>query len=87
MLLQEGRAGYTPLHIAVTHNNLEMVEFLVKECNKINLDTLTYGQLTAYQLAMSLGHRDIVHLLGEVGCQRTSPPPSDTESDSDYEFE
>lgn len=82
--LQEGRAGYTPLHIAVSYNHVQMVEFLLKECRQINVEALTWGRLTAYQLAASLGQRaEIMNLLEQFGCNRLSPPPSDYSDDSE----
>lgn len=81
--MQEGRAGYTPLHIAVENNNEELVKFLL-ENTKIDKETLSYGQLTAYQLIDQFRSSGIQQLLRDYGCEPLSAPESDySDSDSD----
>lgn len=59
-----------------------MVDCLLKECNRIDVETLTYGRLTAYQLACDLNRTQIIKMLEKSGCELLSPPTSDYE-DSD----
>lgn len=50
---QEGKAGRTPLHLAIEEGRPMVANFLLEECvDKLRLETLTYGGLTAYQLAV-----------------------------------
>lgn len=65
-----------------------MVDCLLNECNRIDVETLTYGRLTAYQLACSLERTQIMKMLEKSGCDLLSPPTSDyedSEDDSDYD--
>lgn len=86
-ILQEGRAGYTALHLAVFRNDAALVKFLLTECTKINKEALSYGQLTAYQLAKRMHHNDLACLMENSGCNRLSPPVSDMSSDESDEFD
>lgn len=64
-----------------------MVEWL-KDCDRVNKDTLSYGRKTAYQLAFSLERTSIMEMLEKSGCDATSPFTSDYEDsdeDSDYD--
>lgn len=65
-----------------------MVESLLKQCSRINVETQSYGRLTAYQLACDLERTQIKKLLEKFGCELLSPPESDyddSDMDSDYE--
>lgn len=79
--LQEGRAGYTPLHIAVDSNDVELAKFLLENSKQLNTETLCYRQVTAYQQAGELGHIDMLKTLEHFGCEVISPPESDEDSD------
>lgn len=79
--MQEGRAGYTPLHIAVENNDKELATVLL-ESSTMNTEALNYRQITAYQLACELGHTEMMDILQQFGCQVISPPESEYE-DSD----
>lgn len=86
--LQEGRAGYTPLHIAVENQNLELATFLLEQCKNVNTETLNYRQITAYQLAYELEQHDMIETLKRHGCEVISPPESDYEdSDESADFD
>lgn len=61
--LQEGRAGYTPLHIAVENNDLELATFLLANAKHLNTETLSYRQVTAYQLACELDYTGMIEIL------------------------
>lgn len=65
-----------------------MVDCLLKECKRTNVETRTYGRLTAYQLACDLDRTEIMKMLEKFGCEMLSPPTSDyddSEDDSDYD--
>lgn len=65
-----------------------MVDCLLNERNRIKVETLTYGRLTAYQLACDLDRKQIMKMLEKSGCEVLSPPNSDYEEsdeDSDYD--
>lgn len=81
MCQQEGRAGYTPLHIAVENQNLELAKFLLEHRKNVNTEALNYRQITAYQLACELEHIEMLKLLKNYGCIVISPPESDYDSD------
>ncbi|XP_031628965.1 NF-kappa-B inhibitor cactus [Contarinia nasturtii] len=78
---REGRAGYTPLHIAVENNNMELATLLVESCKYINTETLCYRQVTAYQIAGELELTQMMEQLERLGCEVISPPESDEDSD------
>lgn len=90
-VLQEGRAGYTPLHIAVENNNMELATFLVENSKNLNAETLCYRQVTAYQIAAELELTKMMEQLERLGCEVISPPETDfedsdesTDADSDF---
>lgn len=86
--LQEGRAGYTPLHIAVENQHLELATFLLEHCKSLNTETECYRQITAYQLACELEHSEMQETLKRFGCEVISPPESDYEdSDESADFD
>lgn len=86
--MQEGRAGYTPLHIAVESKHLELASFLLEHCKSLNTETLNYRQITAYQLACELEQPEMIETLERNGCEVISPPDSDYEdSDESADFD
>lgn len=61
-----------------------MVKFLLENgTEKLDIETLTYGQLTAYQLAMEFELDNIMCQLEEFGCELLSFPGSDYEDSDD----
>lgn len=87
---REGRSGYTALHFACESSNKQLVHFLLNECNKLNVETCTYGLLTAYQLAAEQKDRDLMCNLERYGAELLSPPESDDDSyfdSSDDDFQ
>lgn len=78
--LQEGRSGYTALHFACENSNEQLAQFLLNECSKINVETCTYGLLTAYQLAAEQKNRELMCNLEQYGAELLSPPESDDDS-------
>lgn len=88
MILQEGKAGRTPLHIAIEKANMSLINFLLNKCENINVETSTYAQLTAYQIAHILNKAPVLALLEKHGAKILLPPESDNESsDTDSESE
>uniref|UniRef100_A0A1B0EZV1 Uncharacterized protein n=1 Tax=Phlebotomus papatasi TaxID=29031 RepID=A0A1B0EZV1_PHLPP len=81
----EGKSGETPLHIAVSQEDEQLVNFLVTECPKINLEKCTFGGMTAYQFAAINRNQILMRYLAHGGAEPLTPPESDydTESDSD----
>lgn len=60
-----------------------MVKFLLKHgAGKLNVETLTYGQITAYQLANEFDSVKIMKHLAEFGCEQLLYPESDYDDDS-----
>ncbi|XP_067624998.1 NF-kappa-B inhibitor cactus-like isoform X2 [Eurosta solidaginis] len=86
---REGKGGYTPLHIAVEQGNEDVFKFLMDECkNKLNLETETFGRLTAYQFACICKKINMQSLLENRGAEPLTPPDSEYESsDDDSDFE
>lgn len=61
-----------------------MVKFLLKNgAGKLNVETLTYGQITAYQLANEYDSAKIMKHLAEFGCKQLLYPESDFEDSTD----
>lgn len=61
-----------------------MVKFLLKNgAGNLNVETLTYGQITAYQLANEYDLVKIMKHLAEFGCEQLLYPESDYEDSTD----
>ncbi|KAI9582331.1 NF-kappa-B inhibitor cactus-like [Glossina fuscipes] len=86
---REKKCGRTPLHIAIERGNEILTEFLLNECNKkIDLEAITFGGLTAYQVAGKLEKLDLQNMLEKCGAEILQVPQSeqynsDSESDSE----
>lgn len=78
---REGKAGLTPLHIAIENGNEPLVNFLLDECPKLRLEAVTYAGLTAYQLAVIQHNQTLQNGLKRRGAEPLSPPESDEETD------
>ncbi|XP_073827649.1 NF-kappa-B inhibitor cactus [Musca autumnalis] len=81
---REGKSGRTPLHIAIECCNEDLANFLLDECQKLNLETATYAGLTAYQVACVLNKSEMQDILEKRGAEPLTPPDSDYDS-SDIE--
>ncbi|XP_068143646.1 NF-kappa-B inhibitor cactus [Drosophila tropicalis] len=81
---REGKSGRTPLHIAIECCNEDLANFLLDECEKLNLETATYAGLTAYQVACILNKSRMQNILEKRGAETLTPPDSDYDS-SDIE--
>ncbi|XP_069963044.1 NF-kappa-B inhibitor cactus [Bactrocera oleae] len=80
---REGKGGYTPLHISVERNNEELLNFLLLYCKpKLNLEAITFGRRTAYQLAC-ISNRSQMQLILEKHGAKQLPPPDEDESSDD----
>ncbi|XP_043640597.1 NF-kappa-B inhibitor cactus [Drosophila teissieri] len=81
---REGKSGRTPLHIAIEGCNEDLANFLLDECEKLNLETATYAGLTAYQFACIMNKSRMQNILEKRGAETVTPPDSDYDS-SDIE--
>lgn len=67
-----------------------MAQFLLNECKKLDVETCTYGLLTAYQIAAENKNLELMSNLERYGAELISPPESDDDSyfdSSDEEFQ
>lgn len=76
---REGCNGYSALHIAILKRNEKLLNFLLKECNQLDTDILTYGGLNALEICISIPTK-IGEMLINRGCQ---PPRDFSEDESD----
>lgn len=61
-----------------------MITFLLEECPKqLLLETHSYGQLTAYQMAAQANDRRAMEALKKSGAQPLDAPDSDSETDDE----
>ncbi|XP_065355428.1 NF-kappa-B inhibitor cactus [Calliphora vicina] len=81
---REGKSGRTPLHIAIECCNEDLANYLLDDCQKLNLETATYAGLTAYQVACILNKSEMQNILEKRGAEPLTPPDSDYDS-SDIE--
>lgn len=66
------------------NQNEEMVKYLLKHgAGKLNVETLSYGQITAYQLANEFGLMKIMKQLADFGCEQLLYPESEYEDSTD----
>lgn len=80
---REGKAGLTPLHIAIETGNEPLVNFLLEECPKLRLEQVTYAGLTPYQLAALQHNQKLQNRLRSRGAEPLTPPESDYEEDDE----
>ncbi|TMW54839.1 hypothetical protein DOY81_000072 [Sarcophaga bullata] len=83
---REGKSGRTPLHIAIECCNEDLANYLLDDCQKLNLETATYAGLTAYQVACILNKSEMQDILEKRGAEPITPPDSDYDS-SDIEID
>lgn len=69
--------------MAVENENIELAEFIIKECKNLDTETLCYRQITAYQLACELDNFEMLRTLERLGCRVISVPDSDYEDSDD----
>lgn len=84
--LQEGRSGYTALHYACENGNEALTRYILSECKQLDIETCSYGLLTAYQLAADQQNLVLMNALQQYGAELLSPPDSDdsySEDDDD----
>lgn len=86
LCLQEAKCGYTPLHYACESSYDKLAIFLISDCKqKLNLETCTYGLLTAYQLAAEQKNNKLMAELKHNGAELLTPPQSDDEYSDSYD--
>lgn len=81
--LQEARSGYTALHYACEMGHESLTRYIVSECKQLDIETCSYGRLTAYQLAAYTQNRVLMNILQQHGAELISPPVSDDDSYSE----
>lgn len=67
MMLQLDDEGFCPIHVASGLNHSEIVEILLKQHDKENVNIKAHG-FTALHLAAAKGYDRIVYLLCKFGC-------------------
>ncbi|XP_037073575.1 NF-kappa-B inhibitor alpha-like [Pollicipes pollicipes] len=82
----EGKSGRTPLLLAAEVGNIEMLRFLAEACSA-DVNAVTYGGLSAYQLALLNARLDVAELLLLLGAGRRELPESDMDVSSDSDPE
>lgn len=74
---REGRQGYTALHYSIERGDERLVQFLLSECDKLEVDAVTYGGNSALQLGFPVSSTVAEAL-------RAKGVPSAFSSDSEY---
>lgn len=82
----EGKSGRTPLLLAIEVGNIEMLRFLAEAC-RADVDALTYGGLSGYQVALLNARLDVAELLVQLGAGRQDLTDSDMDTSSDSDSE
>ncbi|XP_055378583.1 NF-kappa-B inhibitor cactus [Condylostylus longicornis] len=89
---REGKSGRTILHIAIERKNEEMINFLLGEglkCN-LNLKIRTYAGITAFQFSYMLRNQTLQNDLEKLGAEpeiyESESDLSDTESSIDNSY-
>ena len=81
--IQEGKLGKTALHMAVELENIEMIEFLVEQC-EANVNVITYDRRTPFDFALDKKNKEICdYLWSKGGRYRDMDGYSDDEDDED----
>lgn len=76
-VVQEGRSGYTALHYACENGNESLARYILSECKQLDIETCSYGLLTAYQLAADQQNLVLMNALQQSGAELLAPPDSD----------
>lgn len=86
---REGKSGRSPLHIAIEQRNEKVVNFLLEEGSKFNLDleTCTYGGFTAFQFACILENPMLQKHLEKMGAEAIEPDSDSDSSDGEYNMD
>lgn len=79
--MQEGKAGYTPLHLSIAKKDKRLFHFIVSECPNLNLETQSYSRLTAYQYASDPAVRQVLINKGAVQIDESDDESSYSEDD------
>ncbi|KAL3269479.1 hypothetical protein HHI36_008547, partial [Cryptolaemus montrouzieri] len=81
---REGREGYTALHYAVERNDETLLNFLLNDCEKIDLNTRSYGGNSALQLGYPI-EQNILQTLRQRGVASPYSSEDEYSSESDEE--
>jgi len=87
---RECKSGHTALHVAIARKNEDVVNFLLEEGAKfnLNLETCTYSGMTAFQFAYILENKTLQHNLEKMGAEVYEFDSSDSDSsDTEYNLE
>lgn len=74
----DARAGFTVLHETVLREDYELAEWLCQQ-PRLNLDSKTWGGLTAYQLAFKKKNQQMMDLFRTQGANCEQPNVCDSE--------
>lgn len=85
---REGKQGRTVLHNAVEEGNDVLVQLLLKECPKLDIDLPTYAGLSAFQLASANStynqkYKIITQVLLKYGAEATPMISEDSDSEDE----
>ncbi|XP_052057488.1 NF-kappa-B inhibitor cactus-like [Mytilus californianus] len=81
--IKDGKCGKTILHYAAETRNSVLLEFLLQQRERIDLNSTTYGGLTAVQLADGRDFSDVVSILRRSGAIYTPLPVEENDSDEE----
>lgn len=82
----DGVAGRTALHLSIEYNSRNVFEFLATRC-RLDLEARTWGDLTAYQMALQCNRQDMAKILLRSGAKKIALRVTDDAStDSGDEF-
>ena len=80
--LQEGKSGYSLLHLAVKEEDAELFSYLLRE-PMVDVNRATYCRRTALDIADMLERYDMVRQLTAAGAQHSANYVPDSGSESD----
>uniref|UniRef100_A0A1A9VRN8 Uncharacterized protein n=1 Tax=Glossina austeni TaxID=7395 RepID=A0A1A9VRN8_GLOAU len=80
---REYKSGRTPLHIAIESGNELLANFLLDECEKIDLEITTFSGLTPYQLSSQFSRTVLQNKLVTLGAAAFSASESEDDSSED----
>lgn len=86
MNAREACGGYTALHQACETGDAAVRQFLLAQCrHQLQLETPSYGRLTAYQFAAAAGDVDAMEALRDCGAVELPAPEEYSSSEEEEE--